>query len=125
MFSLEFLVEAPFQSVIPIAEHLVTLKGMITLDRDTVSVMAQYSVENVEEDRLISICAHSLNININLNFKSEYGKYQREQQNHLAEKYVSLNILFVVTIHGKHIYIYFTSQCLNLNNRGFHTLVFL
>lgn len=102
MFSLEFLVEAPFQSVIPIAEHLVTLKGMITLDRDTVSVMAPYSVENIEEDGLISICAHSLNININLNFKSEYSKYQREQQNHLAEKYVSLNILFVVTIHGKH-----------------------
>lgn len=70
MFSLEFLVDAAFQSVIPIAEHLVTLKGMITLARDRVSVMATYSVETIEKGRLISICAYSLNININLNFKS-------------------------------------------------------
>ena len=70
MFFLEFLVQAPFQSLIPITEHLVTLKGMITLARDRVSVTAPYSVENIEKDGLISICAHSLNININLNFKS-------------------------------------------------------
>lgn len=70
MFSWEILVEAPFQCVIPIAEHLVTLKGMITLARDRVSVTVPYFVEKVEKDGLISICAHSLNININLNFKS-------------------------------------------------------
>lgn len=67
VFSLDFLVEAPFQSVIPITEHLVTLKGMVTPARDKVSRTPPYSVEN---DGLISICAYILNININLNFKS-------------------------------------------------------
>jgi len=70
IFSLEFLVEAPFQSVISVVEHLVTLKGVITPARDMVSITAPHSVENKEKVGLISICAHSLNIIINLNFKS-------------------------------------------------------